>query len=217
MRVREDRFASQMTDVIGQKLFTPEFMEFLVPSVVEELNKLLDRGNGDILHAQVRTTEGSLAECKERIAVILDNMEQSSSLSLRDRLKYLESDKIHLEQSLKTLRASARKRPTSAEIGSMIEGTANLLRDALQADPETGRDMLSRSIRQLTLFPNEEGGQRHFEVFGQVDVLPEIDVTLGGLLDSLVPGSPSNPPSVPSASTQLWMQISIWLALWQRR
>jgi hypothetical protein len=195
LRIRQDRAAAQITQVLANQLFLPEYLDYLVSAVFAELKEIWKTQAKQAEGENIRELEQARHACRQKINNLIDVIENTGSQTLMVRLAAQEFEIKRIEDKLSILRGTKKVDVTEEELQALVrENVANLL-DALKVDVPLARKTLQQHVTKLMLFPGESDDGPIFEVIGELDLFNGPDDPEGGVLFGY-PNTPATHRSV---------------------
>jgi site-specific DNA recombinase len=184
LRIRQHRAAAQITQMLANELFLPEYLNYLVSAVYKELKEVWHRQSQEAAGEDISDLRRSLTACQEKIDNLIDHIEDTGSQGLKVRLAEREFEKQRIADKLSRLKGSKKMTLTEEDLQALVrENVANLL-DVLKAEVPLARKVLQQHVKRLLLFPDETDTGPVFQVIGELDLFsgpkdPESGVLLG--------------------------------------
>jgi DNA invertase Pin-like site-specific DNA recombinase len=184
LRIRQDKAAAQITEVLANQLFAPEYLTYLVSAVFRELKEIWKTQSQQTPGEGIHEFEQAHRACKQKVDNLVDLIEVNPSQVLMTRLAANEFEMQRLEDKLRILKGTKKLNVTEEELQAHVrENVANLL-DVLKAEVPLARKVLQQHVKRLLLFPGEFEKGRVLEVVGELDLFsgprdPEAGVLLG--------------------------------------
>ena len=184
LRIRQDKAAAQITEVLASQLFAPEYLTYLVSAVFRELKEIWKTQSQQTPGEGIHELEQARRACKQKVDNLVDLIEVNPSQVLLTRLAAHEFEMQRIEDKLRMLKGTKKLNVTEEELQALVrENVANLL-DVLKAEVPVARKVLQQHVKRLLLFPGESENGRVLEVIGELDLFsgsrdPEAGVLLG--------------------------------------
>ena len=170
LRIRQDRAAAQITEVLARQLAGPDFLDYLVAAVHDELRNIWkhqsEAGSGETI-AELQKT---VRDYEKKISNLTDVIASTGNDLLVAALETLAFEKKRKQEKIDALKGTTRNRITREELLALVrDNVANLL-DVLKADVPVARQVLQRHVKKLYLHPSETEDGPIFEVLGEIDL-----------------------------------------------
>jgi DNA invertase Pin-like site-specific DNA recombinase len=189
LRIRQDRFATQMLRALADNLLASDQLDYLVEHVCKELNDQLQR---DHRSAQTESPEDlarQKAAVASRIDTLMDHIEVtpvSESEELKARLTERRAERDALDAKIAARRRQSPPKISVEETRRLVVAKVNNLMEVCQNDVDKARQVLQQFVHKLIFIPVETPDGPAYEIVGDIDlfapgVAPEGDVMLGDL------------------------------------
>jgi site-specific DNA recombinase len=186
LRIRQDRAAAQITEFLARQLAQPEYLEYLVTAVHDELKDIWKRRNEIGPRETLADLQKAVRDCEKKINNLTNVIASTGNQLLVSALQTLAFEKERKQDKIDAFKGT-RSSITKKELLVLVrDNVANLL-EVLNADVPLARQALQRHIKKLYLHPSETEDGPVFEVLGEIDFFdgpsdPEKSgVLLGGL------------------------------------
>jgi hypothetical protein len=182
IRIREDRVAAQITEVLANQLFVPEYLDYLVSAVFCELKEVWKTQSQQASGEGIRELEQQRSALRQKIDNLIDVIEATPLPTLTTRLAAQEFELHRIEAKLNILKDSNKMSMTKKELQELVRQNVAKLLDVLKADVPRARKLLQQHVRKLVLYPAESRDGRVFEVLGELDLFSGPSAPKGGVL-----------------------------------